>query len=365
MTNSTIQVLCVDDSAVIRGLLSRALEMDPDITVAGTAMHGELALAWMRKNSVDVVICDVEMPVMDGLETLENIQKEFPGTPVIMASSLTYEGAETTIKALSLGAVGCISKPVAKNTSESVQQLLKELIPQVKAVAKPKAKTKAASKSTTTSKPVKPRTPAPPAGRSTPNFPPNILVIGSSTGGPQALRVVLTGLPKDFPLPIMIVQHMPPMFTPLLAKHLQKDTGRPCKEATEGEAIQPNHTYVAPGDYHMVIKKRGDRMVLTLNQKEQEHFCRPSVNPLFESAAEWYGKSVLGVMLTGMGDDGIEGTQTLVERQGFMITQDEESSVVWGMPGAVAKKNLAHKILPLDEISSEILRLCSRKAALA
>jgi len=350
---SPIRVLIVDDSAVIRGLLSKALEMDPDITVSGTAMHGELALSWMRKQPVDVVILDVEMPVMDGLTTLKIIQQEFPSVPVIMASSLTYEGAETTIEALSLGAVGCIAKPVAKTASESVNQLLQELIPQVKAVVKP----------VKPAEPVQtPKVQRPPdQKRTTPVVPPRIVVIGSSTGGPQALRVVLSALPQDFPLPIMIVQHMPPMFTPLLAKHLSQDTGRPCQEASEGAAIKANTTYVAPGDYHMVITKRDEQMVFTLNQEEPEHYCRPSVNPLFRSAAEWYGRSVLGIMLTGMGDDGIEGTRLLVENHGFMITQDEESSVVWGMPGAVAKEDLAHLVLPLDQIASEVLRVCTQE----
>ena len=353
MNQSPIRVLIVDDSAVIRGLLARALEMDPDITVSGTAMHGELALTWMRKQPVDLVILDVEMPVMDGLTTLKHIQREFPSVPVIMASSLTFEGAETTIEALSLGAVGCIAKPVAKSVSESVNQLLKELIPQVKAVVHPQ-KPKPSSRSGS----------PPPRKLSQPAAQPKILVIGASTGGPQALREVLCGLPTDFPLPILIVQHMPPMFTPMLAKHLSKDTGRPCREASEGVRIQANHTYVAPGDYHMRVDKKNDRMVLTLNQNEPEHYCRPSVNPMFHSAAEWYGKSVVGVMLTGMGADGIEGTHTLVERQGFMIAQDEESSVVWGMPAAVVSNDLADRVLSLNLIASQILRLCTQEACL-
>ena len=354
MNHSPIRVLIVDDSAVIRGLLARALEMDPDITVSGTAMHGELALTWMRKQPVDIVILDVEMPVMDGLTTLKHIQQEFPSVPVIMASSLTYEGAETTIEALSLGAVGCIAKPVASSTSESVNQLLKELIPLVKAVVHPQKP-----------KPSSTSSPPPSANLVQPAAQPKIVVIGASTGGPQALREVLSGLPTDFPLPILIVQHMPPMFTPMLAKHLAKDTGRLCQEASEGIPIQANNTYVAPGDYHMMVDKKNDRMVLTLNQNEPEHYCRPSVNPMFHSAADWYGKSVVGVMLTGMGADGIEGTHTLVEKQGFMIAQDEESSVVWGMPAAVVSNDLAHRVLPLNQIASQILRLCTQEACLS
>jgi two-component system chemotaxis response regulator CheB len=273
-----------------------------------------------------------------------------------MASSLTYEGGETTVEALSLSAAGCIAKPVAKSASESVNQLLKELVPQVKAIVRPpKLRLIPSSRSS-----------SPPSQKLIqPAAAPKIIVIGSSTGGPQALREVLSGLPTDFPLPILIVQHMPPMFTPMLAKHLAKDTGRPCQEASEGVYIQTNNTYVAPGDYHMVVDKKNDHMVLTLNQNEQEHYCRPSVNPMFHSAADWYGKSVVGVMLTGMGSDGIEGTHTLVEKQSFMIAQGEESSVVWGMPAAVVNNDLAHRVLPLDQIASQILRLCTQEACLS
>ena len=310
-------------------------------------MHGELALTWLRKNPVDVVILDVEMPVMDGLTALEHIQREFPSVHVIMASSLTFQGAETTVKALALGAAGCIAKPAARNASESIEHLVRELVPLVKALGG--ARAAATSSAATPSVKLK---------RSGPVVEPQIVVIGASTGGPKALSQVLSGLPQDFPLPILLVQHMPPLFTPMLAKHIEADTGRPCQEAVDGGRIERHRTYVAPGDYHMVIDKRGDHMVTLLNQTPPEHYCRPSVNPLFRTAAEWYGKTVLGVMLTGMGDDGIEGTGLLVERQGHMIAQDEATSVVWGMPGAVARAGLAHEILPLSQIASAIERIC-------
>lgn len=348
MSTARIRVLIVDDSAVVRGLLARALETDPAIEIAGTAMHGDAALTWMRRHPVDVVVLDVEMPVMDGLETLQHIQREFPKLPVIMASALTFEGAKTTVRALALGAAGCIAKPQASSMHASIQQLVTELVPLVKALGKGAiARSRPAAPVFTPSR-----------KHVEPAMPPKIVVIGASTGGPQALTRVLSGLPRDFPLPILIVQHMPPMFTPMLAKHLAQDTGRPCAEGRNGGVIESGHMYVAPGDFHMLIAKTGDRMVTVLNQAEPEHYCRPSVNPLFRSAAEWYGKSVLAVMLTGMGEDGLEGTQAVFERQGFVIAQDEASSVVWGMPGAIVRRNLTHQVLPLTEISNEINRLC-------
>ncbi len=360
--NDHIEVLLVDDSAVVRGLLARALETDPSIRISGTAMHGEAALRWMKDHTVHVVVLDVEMPVIDGLTALQEIQKLHPGVHCIMASSLTFGGAETTVKALSLGAAGCIAKPVANSVAESVKQLTRELVPLVKALGETHLTAKKVSGTIKQTEPAK-RHFAPTVQIQQPQMPPKILVIGSSTGGPQALREVLTGLPKDFQLPIFITQHMPPMFTPMLAQHIAKDTGRPCSEGTDGGLIEKGHTYVAPGDFHMTIDKNDNRMIMRLDQNPQEHYCRPSVNPMFRTASEWYGKSVLGVMLTGMGDDGIEGTQQLVNNGGYMIAQDEESSVVWGMPGAVVREDLAHQVLPLKKIASSILRLTKQEVA--
>jgi two-component system chemotaxis response regulator CheB len=199
--------------------------------------------------------------------------------------------------------------------------------------------------------------PAASRSRSGYHTPPHVIVIGTSTGGPKALTMLLIALPTDFPLPILIVQHMPPTFTPILAKHIAQDTGRPCSEAVDGGMIERGRTYVAPGDYHMFVDKQGDHMVTRLHQGPKEHYCRPSVNPLFESAAEWYRKSLLAVMLTGMGDDGIEGTRKIVENKGQVIAQDEASSVVWGMPAAVVNEDLADLVLPLNEIAPAILEL--------
>ena len=340
-----MRVLVVDDSAVVRGLLVRALETDPYITVAGTAMHGLAALEFLRKKPVNVVVLDVEMPVMDGVTALRAILKEFPDTQVIMASSMTYEGAKTTIQALTIGAAECIAKPVAKNAAESIAQLSQQLLPLVKALAQCNTQTA-----------TPPKTAFPIASSAVAI--PKVLVVGASTGGPNALSSLVAGLPVDFELPILITQHMPPMFTPMLAKHLEKDGGRPCCEATHGMLIERGHTYVAPGGFHMAIDRQDKRMVTVLNEEPPEHFCRPSVNFLFRSAAKWYGHSTLAVMLTGMGEDGIEGARELAAVGAPIIVQDKASSVVWGMPAAIANAGLADQTLPLDLIPNAIQRIC-------
>lgn len=347
MSQSIIKVLLVDDSAVIRGLMTQTINLDPDVEVVGSAMHGQAALTWLDKNQADVVVLDVEMPVMDGISCLIRIKQDYPDLPVIMASALTRAGAEVTLQALDLGAAGCIQKPVAKNASDAMGQVTQDLIPLVKALAK--------ESSTSHSEYVSPKTNA----AALPVKTPMVLVIGASTGGPNALKLMLSAIPESFSLPILIAQHMPPLFTKTLAEHIERDTKRPTVEAIDGATIERGHIYIAPGDYHMVVDKQDDRMVIRLNQEPPEHFCRPSVNPLYSSAAKWYGSSVLAVMLTGMGDDGIEGAQLISERKGYIIAQDKQSSVVWGMPGAIVDAGLANQVLPLRSIAPELARLCS------
>lgn len=356
MSSQKIQVLVVDDSAVVRGLLVRALESDPGIVVSGTAMHGAAALSALRKQPAHVVVLDVEMPVMDGLTALPHILTEFPQTRVIMASALTREGAEPTVRALALGAAGCIAKPTATSVSASIEQLGDELIPLVKALGQ----SLVGEKTSVAAVPVE-RRPLVRVGR----FRPDIIVIGSSTGGPNALSSLLSELSDDVRCPILLVQHMPATFTPMLARHLQKDSGRPCQEATNGGVIERGQIYVAPGDFHLSIGKSDGRMITLLDQGPPQHFCRPSVNPLFQAAAEWYSHRVLAVMLTGMGEDGIEGTRAVSARSGFIIAQDEASSVVWGMPGAVVREGLADEVLPLNQIAGAIAHACSPQPAVA
>ena len=358
MANAPIEVLIVDDSAIVRGLVTRALESDPGIKVMGSAMHGEAALRFLRDKSPDVVLLDVEMPVMGGLETLERILALRPDMHVIMVSSLTISGAEISLKAMRLGAVGCIAKPEARSASEAVAIVAKELVPLVLSLKKRR---------------VAPAIVAPTAPRVMPSLaapmPPSrprfaqateILVVGSSTGGPRALEVFVKNLPHDFELPICIVQHMPAFFTPMLAKHLGDDSGRPACEAKPDMVIENGHIYVAPGDYHFTLMRRDRRLVAQINQDPPEHFCRPSVNPLFRSAAACCGGGLIAVMFTGMGDDGLEGTGDVHRAGGHVIAQDEATSVVWGMPGAITRAGLVHQVLPLDEIAGAVGRAVRR-----
>jgi two-component system, chemotaxis family, protein-glutamate methylesterase/glutaminase len=356
--------MVVDDSAVVRGLLVRALETDPGISVVTTAMHGEAALRALRKDPVDIVILDVEMPVMDGLTALPLILAEFPRVRVVMASALTQAGAKATVEALALGAVGCVAKPQTNSVSDSVQEIAAQLIPLVKALGptglqyaehRPAAAPVAPSARATEL----PRSPAShfaaPSGRV------EVVVIGSSTGGPNALSLIAKSLPPSFDTPILIAQHMPAMFTPMLAQHLGRDGGRPASEGKELGPVEPGHIYVAPGDHHMELTRIAGRLVTRLTQAPPEHFCRPSVNPLFRTAARECGPEVLAVMLTGMGDDGVEATRDVVSRGGHVIAQDEATSVVWGMPGAIVREGLAHSILPLLEIAPAIARRCQHE----
>jgi two-component system, chemotaxis family, protein-glutamate methylesterase/glutaminase len=357
MTRST-KVLVVDDSAVIRGLLTRILSQDPQIEVLGTAMHGGAALAWLKNQTVDVVLLDVEMPVMDGIETLRRIQ-QLPDPPkVIMASSLTVAGAKISLLALSLGASACIAKPTGVTAADAVQVISRELIPLVKNLGNGTAATKKTESAEAAKRP------SPIFCRkSKPAVPPSLLVVGASTGGPNALNRLLQDLGPDFSVPTLIVQHMPPMFTAMMASHLQNDCQRRVKEAEHLEFVQPGVTYVAPGDFHLEVVRSGLTYQLQLNQLPDEHFCRPSVNPLFRTAARATGGKVLAVMLTGMGSDGIEGSRDIADQGGYIIAQDEASSVVWGMPGAVAQAGLANEVLPLPQIGRRVSQLCSSSPA--
>jgi two-component system chemotaxis response regulator CheB len=358
LANIPIEVLVVDDSAIVRGLLTRALESDPGIKIVGSAMHGEAALRFLRDKSANVVLLDVEMPVMGGLEALEKIQALHPDVHVIMVSSLTISGAEISLKAMRLGAVGCIAKPEARNASEAVEVVAKDLVPLVLSLKKRPTGSSTVAPVTPRSMPatVAPMPPSRPRfGQAT-----ELLVVGSSTGGPRALEVFVKGLPHDFDLPICVVQHMPAFFTPMLAKHLGDDSGRPTCEAKPNMVIQPGHIYVAPGDYHFTVARRDRKLVAQLNQDPPEHFCRPSVNPLFRSAAACCGGGLIAAMFTGMGEDGLEGTGDIHRAGGHVIAQDEATSVVWGMPGAITRAGFVHQVLPLNDIASAVGRAVRR-----
>jgi two-component system chemotaxis response regulator CheB len=353
-----IRVLIVDDSAVIRGALGRIIDAEHDMTVATTAPNGKVALDALRHTKIDVVLLDVEMPEMDGLTALPLILSQYPDTRVIMASSLTQRGAEVTMHALALGAADYIAKPAARTGSAALSALSTEIASKVRAIGR-------AARGRTGEAVHRPRPPARIellATRSG-DAAVRIVAIAASTGGPNALADVLMALPKDFPLPILITQHMPTLFTALLAQRLERDTGRSCVEARDGDLIKPHCTYVAPGEYHMVVQTNEGHPYLRLTQAEPENFCRPSADPMFRSVAAIYGASTLAVVLTGMGEDGMRGCKEIAQRGGRIIAQDEATSVVWGMPGAVVHAGLASEIVPLKKIASHILARCTAEAA--
>ena len=350
-----VRVLLVDDSAVVRGAIGQMLESAPDIRVVTTATNGRQALDALRHVEVDVVLLDVEMPDMDGITALPLILERHPEVRVIMQSSLTQAGAAVTMQALALGAVDFIPKPTAKGTV-GLAQMREEVIAKVRAVGRsaggnvrrlppaPRAITRAAA----------------PVSRSIlgatakENGPARIVAIASSTGGPNALATVLKGILREVTVPIVITQHMPPVFTGLLAQRLARDCNGECVEATNGMALKPGVAYVAPGDYHMIVATHEGAPFVRLSQTEPENHCRPAADVMLRSVASVYGASTLAIVLTGMGEDGKRGCEVVRERGGRVIVQDEATSVVWGMPGAVAQAGLANWVLPVDAIADQV-----------
>jgi len=350
-----IRVLIVDDSAVIRGALGRIIDAESDMLVATTAPNGKVALDALRHTKVDVVLLDVEMPEMDGLTALPLILAQYPSTRVIMASSLTQRGAEVTMHALAMGAADYIAKPAAKTGSATLAAISIEIASKVRAIGR--AARGLRHLSSTVGRPSMPVHTELLAARSH-EAPTRILAIASSTGGPNALSDVLSALPTDFPLPILITQHMPAVFTGLLASRLERDTGRHCVEAKDGDMIRPNCTYVAPGDYHMIVQTNEGYPYVRLTQTPPENYCRPSADPMLRSIASIYGASTMAIVLTGMGEDGLRGCREVHQRGGRIMVQDEATSVVWGMPGAVANAGIASTILPLPKIGAAIMSQC-------
>lgn len=335
--------MVVDDSAVVRGLISRLLDADPDITVVATAAHGELALAQLARIEIDLVVLDIEMPVMDGMTTLTEIVAHYPGVRVIMASTLTRRNAEISFKALNLGASDYVAKPETGLTgAEAFKQ---ELVSKIKAFGR---RRKAAPTPATPLHRGFATAPTPAAranrGRTT------VLAIGASTGGPPALLKLFESLRGAVQQPILLTQHMPPTFTALLAEQLARAGDRPCAEAKDGEPILSGRCYVAPGGWHMVVDRKGALPILRLNQEPPENFCRPAVDPMLRSAAPVFGTGLTAIILTGMGSDGAKGCEAVARAGGRFIVQDEATSVVWGMPGAAAATGLADSILPLNDI---------------
>jgi two-component system chemotaxis response regulator CheB len=351
-----IRVLIVDDAVVVRKIVSAVLAEDPEIEIVGTAANGRIALQKLTQVNPDLVTLDIEMPELDGLQTLKALRSTHPRLPVIMFSTLTERGASATIEALTLGASDYVTKPAnVGSVSEAQQRVRDQLIPKIKALC---PMTTVVAMPAVPAPVVRPTTTAPPAWvRAVPGVAsqPEVVAIGVSTGGPNALAEIIPHLPADFPVPIVIVQHMPPMFTKFLADRLDAQSPLEVREAAGGELLQPGAVLIAPGDHHMVLRRSGSKIVTALNQEPPENSCRPAVDVLFRSVQDVYSGNVLAVVLTGMGQDGLHGCEVIKQGGGSVVVQDEATSVVWGMPGFVARAGLADRVLPLDRIANELV----------
>jgi len=348
------RVLIVDDAVVVRRTISDAVARDPALEVAGTAGNGRLALTLFPMLKPDIVLLDIEMPQMDGLETVRQIRKLDQLVPIIMFSTQTEHGASATLEAISLGATDYVTKPSLADAPRTILTVSRELIPRIHALCRIPGPSVPPAFRTAQLRPETARARLP--------IPPQIIAIGVSTGGPDALARLIPSLPSGLPVPVVIAQHMPPVFTSMLASRLSAESAVPVRECTAGEQLKPGCVFLAPGDYHMTVNSEDGAVRLRTHQGPKENFCRPSVDVLFRSVARVFGAKAMAVVLTGMGQDGLKGCELLRGAGARIVVQDEASSVVWGMPGFVARAGLADKILPLDQIVGDILRSTSGKA---
>jgi two-component system chemotaxis response regulator CheB len=326
------------------------LNRDPQLEVVGTAPNGRIALQKITQVNPDIIILDVEMPEMDGLQTIKEIRKLYPKLPVIMFSTLTGRGTVTTIEALTAGASDYVCKPGNLGCiTEGIAKLEAELIPKIRNLC-PTLQPPRAAVAPVCVPPI-----SLPSRFAKPSRV-DILAVGTSTGGPNALAEVFKAFPREFPVPIVVVQHMPPTFTALLAERLTANSPVKFQEGAEGMEVLAGRGYIAPGGKHMIVRREQTRVVLGLHEEPPENSCRPAVDVLFRSVVKAYGAGTLGVILTGMGYDGLRGCQLIREQNGQIIAQDEASSVVWGMPGAVAQAGLADRVAPLEQVCTEIIR---------
>ena len=379
-----IRVMVVDDSAVVRGLVTRMLEEDPHLSVVASVGNGQMALNALERHDVEVAILDIEMPVMDGLTALPLLLKVDPHLQVIMASTLTLKNADISLKALERGAADYIPKPTTSREISGGIDFKTHLVEKVRALAAVRRRFPrrlAKSDGPTLLRPAAPPPAAPVASvaepaprpgiyhrqtqplvfRSPAHETPDVIAIGSSTGGPQALFSVFSAMKAgSVRQPILITQHMPPTFTTILAEHISRVSGWKAAEGVDGEPVVSGRVYIAPGDFHMVVEAKGTEKIIRLNKNPPENFCRPSVDPMLRSMAQVWGRRVLVVILTGMGQDGLRGGQAVVEAGGTVIAQDEATSVVWGMPGAVATAGICSAVLPLSEIPQHVMRMATR-----
>jgi two-component system chemotaxis response regulator CheB len=350
-----IRVLVVDDSVVIRRLVTQALDQDPELHVVGAASNGAIALQRIPQLNPDVLTLDIEMPEMDGLETLRRVRREYPQLRVIMFSTLTERGAAVTLEALTLGADDYVTKASNEGSLDrSMTRLREELVPKIKQFFHMSAQFAAVHTSASA------RVTVPPPVWRGAGLRPKVVAIGVSTGGPTALGAILPELPGEFPLPVLVVQHMPPLFTRLLAERLHSSCRLRVAEAAQGDLVEAGTILIAPGDFHLKVSAAGGQVRVCLDQAPPQNSCRPAVDALFSSIGEVYGGAVIAVVLTGMGQDGLRGAEILKARGASIFAQDEASSVVWGMPGAVAGAGLADRVLPLNQVVPAVLQMVSR-----
>lgn len=338
--NKPIRVLIVDDSKVTRAVIGKILqEAAPQVKIVGYAEDGVSALKALDVCDPDIVILDLAMPAMDGLTALPLILQKKPRTRIVVCSSSSAPGAEISVRALSLGAAACVPKPVGTKNPKAIADFKSALKQAVMGLNELPVKQAA--------EPVRAAT------VDLSSFRPKLVAIGSSTGGPNAIISLLKDIGK-LPVPIIITQHMMEMFIPILARQITQETGVECLEASEGLLLEAGRIYLAAGGSHMVLKKAGQRVTIGLNDGAPENFCKPSVDVMLRSAVEAYGGDIMAVILTGMGKDGLKGCETLSQAGGRIIVQDQESSIVWGMPGSVANAGLASAILPVSGLARAV-----------
>lgn len=369
------RVMLVDDSAVIRGLFARTLETDPEIEIVASVSDGQMALSTLEKNvgKIEVVVLDIEMPRMDGLTALPKLIEVDRDVAVVMASTLTERNAEISLRALALGAKDYIPKPSSTRELTGAEEFKRELTAKVKTFGgnrrskrgerMPAKRAFSAERRTAATAAAAPASGTEVTLRPVGREMPQVIAIGSSTGGPQALFKLLGDLPKTLRLPVLLTQHMPPTFTTILAEHIRRSTGWDCVEASDGMPVNAGRVHLARGDHHMRVTGTPSSAVLRLDQGPPENFCRPAVDPMLRSIIEVWGGRALAVILTGMGHDGQKGCAGLVEAGGTVVAQDEATSVVWGMPGAVARAGLCSAVLPLADIAAWVQKQTMRRAA--
>ncbi len=349
-TDRRVRVMLVDDSAIVRGFMRRWIDADARIDLVKVCSDGAQAVGAASSIRPDVIVLDIEMPNMDGLTALPHLRKLAPEAKIVMASTLTSAGAQQTVKALSLGAADFIAKPQA-SAMGGVDGYHRDLIEKIIALG-PRTAIRNISTPLVAFRP-----------RPLINSPASVMVVAASTGGPAALPAFLGSIARRLDAPILIVQHMPATFTPVFAEKLESAIGKRCREAVDGDVLAPGCVYLAPGDHHMRIARSPSGRIVTLDKNAPVNFCRPAADPLFESAAAAFGNRVLAVVLTGMGHDGRDGAGHIVKAGGRVLVQDEASSVVWGMPGAVAQAGLAEAVKPLRDLGQAALRMMNGEAA--